>query len=408
MRIAFVNSSRRREGGIETYLQTVIPVLGRLGHEVSLCYELDAPSERETIELPPGAPAWCVSELGVGNTVAALRQWRPDVIYSHNVTNIELESELLKVAPAVFFAHAYYGTCISGSKAFKLPIARPCSRQFGWQCVLQFYPKRCGGLNPVKMLTLYRAQSNRLELLRKYRAVITHSEHLRAEYIRHGIAAERVLLSKFCVEPLRSDALQDSPEAPKRTANSKGTWRLVFAGRMDRLKGGLLLLKALPLVRSAAGRPLKLVFAGDGPERRVWDSAAMKLNSSTHGICAEFAGWLGEAELKALFRNSHLLVVPSIWPEPFGIVGVQAASEGVPAAAFAVGGIPTWLTDGVNGHLAPGNPPTPEGLAGAILKCLTDDEHHLDLCRGAAESANRFTVQAHVAELVRLLEGAAA
>ena len=52
-------------------------------------------------------------------------------------------------------------------------------------------------------------------------------------------------------------------------------------------------------------------------------------------------------------KASRLLVVPSVWPEPFGSVGMAAARCGVPAAAFAVGGIPQWLHDGVNGHLAP-------------------------------------------------------
>ena len=52
---------------------------------------------------------------------------------------------------------------------------------------------------------------------------------------------------------------------------------------------------------------------------------------------------------------SDLLVVPSVWPEPFGSVGPAAAQHGIPAAAFAVGGIPQWLHEGVNGHLADGN-----------------------------------------------------
>ena len=89
------------------------------------------------------------------------------------------------------------------------------------------------------------------------------------------------------------------------------------------------------------------------------------------------------------------------------MVGVQAALEGLPAAAFTVGGIPAWLADGVNGHLAPGDPPTAEGLAQAIIKCLGDSEHYLNLCSGAAKMAGRFTVQEHIAELVRRLESAA-
>src|SRR2546425_533110 len=212
MRIVFVNSSRQREGGVETYLDTVIPALRQAGHEVSLCHEWDLPSGRKAIDLPPDAPAWSVERLGLNGTLAAVRQWRPDVICTQNIANLELERELLKIAPGVFFAHAYYGTCISGSKAFKQPIARPCHRRFGWQCLLHYYPRRCGGLNPVTMLRLYRTQANRLELLKRYRFVITHSEYLQAEYIRHDIPVERVVCIPYCVEPLRSNAAQDSPK----------------------------------------------------------------------------------------------------------------------------------------------------------------------------------------------------
>src|SRR6266436_466510 len=407
MRIVFVNSNRCQEGGVETYLDTVMPALQRAGHEVSLCHEWDLVSERPPIGLPQGSPAWCVARLGLNGTLAAVREWRPDVIYSHNIASVELERELLKIAPAVFFAHAYNGTCISGNKAFKQPIARPCDRRFGWQCLVYFYPRRCGGLNPVTMLKLYRTQANRLELLKRYRALITHSEHMQAEYIRNGIPAERVSCIPYCVEPLRSNGAQDPPKPRKGVPESHASWRLAFAGRMDDLKGGLLLLKALPLVRSAAHRPVHLVFAGDGPQRKTWEAGAARLNRSERDISIEFAGWQGAAELRDLFRASHLLVVPSVWPEPFGMVGVQAGLEGLPAAAFAVGGITKWLTDGVSGHLASGDPPAAEGLARAILKCFRDDEHYLNLCRGAAETAGRFTLQAHVYELIHVLEAAA-
>jgi glycosyltransferase involved in cell wall biosynthesis len=314
-----------------------------------------------------------------------------------------LERELLKIAPAVFFAHAYYGTCVSGSKAFSQPIPRPCSRLFGWQCLLHFYPKRCGGMNPLTMLALYRHQSERLLSLQNYRVVVTHSEYLRTEYIRHGIPAERVFLFPYCVRPLRESVSEDRGKTRIRIDES---WRLVFAGRLENLKGGELLLKALPLVRSASGKPLQLVFAGDGPQRKKWETAAAALTRSQPDIKVDFVGWLADEALGALFHSSHLLVVPSTWPEPFGMVGVEASIEGVPAAAFDVGGIRTWLIDGVSGHLASGNPPTAEGLAGAIVKCLGDDQHYSDLCRGAANNASRFTVQAHLSELIRQFESA--
>jgi glycosyltransferase involved in cell wall biosynthesis len=80
----------------------------------------------------------------------------------------------------------------------------------------------------------------------------------------------------------------------------------------------------------------------------------------------------------------------------------------VPAAAFDVGGISQWLEEGVTGHLAPGDPPTPSGLALAIAKCLADPEHHNELRNGARKMADRFTMERHLPPLIESLERVAA
>ena len=406
MRIIVANCNRRREGGVETYVDTIISALAQEGHDVGFCHEIDRGPERLRICVPDGAVSWCAEELGVERTVAAVREWKPDLIFSHHLVGIELERRLLELAPAVFFAHAYQGTCISGSKTFSAPTPRPCHRRFGWGCFLHFYPRRCGGLNPATTLSLYRMQANRLALIKEYKAVLTNSSHMRAEYIRHGVPADRVTMIYYSVAPIRRLNEYDlSAVRPKMSTRNE--WRLAFAGRMDPLKGGSLLIKAMPLLRSRSPRPLHLTLAGDGPARRDWEATASRVRQSNPDIDIEFTGWLTDEQLGPLFDTSDLFVMPSIWPEPLGIVGVQAAFQGLPAAAFEVGGIPTWLVDGVTGHLAPGDPPTMEGLVDAIMKCLNDDDHYLDLQKGAAAMARRFSVETHVRELLKILEAAA-
>src|ERR1700704_5128403 len=192
MRIAIINWSSRHVGGAETYLSRTIPELARLGHELAFMHEIDTPANREHIALPEGVPAWCVSELGARRALDALREWEPDLIYTHSLMTPSLEAETLKIAPAIFFAHAYYGTCISGAKTFKSPTVRPCDRRFGWKCLLHYYPRRCGGLSPVTMLRMFHLQSRRLELLRQYDAIVTHSTHMRSEYLKHGLPPDKV------------------------------------------------------------------------------------------------------------------------------------------------------------------------------------------------------------------------
>jgi glycosyltransferase involved in cell wall biosynthesis len=82
---------------------------------------------------------------------------------------------------------------------------------------------------------------------------------------------------------------------------------------------------------------------------------------------------------------------------------VEAGAVGLPAVAFAVGGIPDWCEPGVSGELAPGHPPTVRGLSEAIVRALVDPAHHARLREGAWRMASRFSPGAHVDALCALL-----
>ena len=145
------------------------------------------------------------------------------------------------------------------------------------------------------------------------------------------------------------------------------------------------MLDALAPAAASLKRPLKVTFVGDGPERARWEQKSRRIQSENTNLHMEFSGWLDFARVEQLMLDSDLLVVPSTWPEPFGLVGPEAGLHGLPAAAFASGGVPEWLSDGVNGHLAPGDPPSAAGLARAIVKCLREPAELARLSRGARE-----------------------
>ena len=115
-------------------------------------------------------------------------------------------------------------------------------------------------------------------------------------------------------------------------------------------------------------------------------------------LSIHFVGWASRAALHGLIDESDLLAVPSLWPEPFGMIGLEAGRLGVPTAAFDVGGIGDWLQHGVNGMLAPGSSATSEGLAAAISGCL-DPAAYPALSAGAIAAARRFTMDAHLDRL---------
>ena len=396
IRIAVCNWSNRRVGGTEAYLGNVTRYLHHHGFAVSLFHEMDRPVDRELIALPWGTPTWCVETLGRTRAVEALREWRPDVVYTNIIESLDLEAELIGIAPTVFDAHAFYGTCVGGHKCFKFPEPTPCTRTFGWKCLLHYYPRRCGGLSPVTMIQRYRHERTRHALLPRYAAVITHSDFMRAEYIRHGVQPGRAFnvsaglfdnLTSPTLSPGSASAVKEPPPG-SRDAASRPV-QLLFVGRMDLLKGGHYLIRALPRIRASLGRDVALVLAGEGPARAEWERLSRKLVAADSGCRVDFPGWVSGDALDALYAAADLLVVPSLWPEPFGRIGLEAGRHGLPAAAYAVGGIPDWLTDGLNGHLASGSPPSVEGIAEAVTRCLQDPMHHAQLRRGAAVQAEK-------------------
>lgn len=396
MRLAIVTETRAMVGGVETYLERVIAGLADR-HTIAFWSATSDLGDRGTIALPPGVAA--VSTAERPESVMRLRTFAPDVLFMHGLGDPALEAQLLDIAPAVAVQHNYHGTCISGSKTMSWPHVRACDRRFGPACLALYFPRRCGGLNPLTMAQLYAAQTARLATLRRCAAIVTLSGHMREELLRQALPAERVhVIPPFVAgRPVHAD----------EPTSSNAEIRLLFLGRLEPLKGVGRLLDALPLVADALGRRVVLTVVGDGAERRSLEAQARRLEATQPSVSVRFTGWQQGESRDRLLAGSHALVVPSLWPEPFGLVGLEAAVAGVPAVAFDTGGIGDWLKDGVTGCLARAEGARPGALAEAIARCVGDAGEHARLARGAQASATHWTVERHLTSLESVLERAA-
>jgi glycosyltransferase involved in cell wall biosynthesis len=392
-RVAFVNWTRRQAGGVETYVDFLLSAVAATGCQVALWTEQDHPVERDCVTVPEGATEWCAALDDPERSLEALRRWSPSALLVHGVADPVVEARLLAIAPAVFVAHTYTGTCISSRKTLTFPQPRPCDRVFGPACLALFYPRRCGGLHPVTMIRDYRRQTTQLELIRAYSHVLTMSQHMRREYVRHGVAPHRVHALPPYPPSITSLSHVQGASVPNVTT-------LLFVGRIERLKGCRLLIEGLPGVQARLGKPVRLIIAGDGPDRVACERLAARARSSQVEI--EFRGWVDAASRSRLLGAAAALVMPSVWPEPYGLSGLEAIAAGVPVAAFRTGAIPEWLHDGV-GRLAPGDPPTSAGLEDAILGCLT-----LGRFQSIPEEELRQEQARHVAAVCVWLDEAAA
>ena len=85
-------------------------------------------------------------------------------------------------------------------------------------------------------------------------------------------------------------------------------------------------------------RDLPLVLAGTGSARQELTRVA----AGIRGAGIDLPGWVSHPALGALYRRARVLILPCRWQEPFGIVGLEALSLGVPVAAWPSGGVEQW------------------------------------------------------------------
>jgi glycosyltransferase involved in cell wall biosynthesis len=395
MRLLAANWSRRVVGGAERYLQAVLPALAARGHEVALLAERDEPDAALRIDAPGGAVRLLGAELGGDAAAEAARKWRPDLVWVHDLASPATERRLVEDHACALFTHGYHGTCISGTKRHAFPFPQPCTRRLGPACLALYLPRRCGGMDPRTMLREYERQQARRALLPGYRVVVSGSEHMRREFAAHGVASDRLVVAPMPPTDLTPDP---APPAPREPAD-----RLLYLGRLTALKGVAQLLHEIPLAERRLGRPLGLDVAGDGPEEdRLRESARQR------GVAAVFHGWVAPERRLELLRQADLLVMPSLWPEPFGLAGIEAACVGLPTAAYRMGAIPEWLEPGVTGELAEGDFPARGALAEAIAAALATPQHLQRLRVGAWERVRERSMERHVAALEAAFRTAAA
>jgi glycosyltransferase involved in cell wall biosynthesis len=103
----------------------------------------------------------------------------------------------------------------------------------------------------------------------------------------------------------------------------------------------------------------------------------------------KFHGTISFADLLALYQQSHLLVLPSIWNESYGMPVAEAMACGVPVLASKCGGVPELLEEGVSGELvARGDL---EGLLGALRELTGNRARLADMARAARRRADWLT-----------------
>jgi glycosyltransferase involved in cell wall biosynthesis len=188
------------------------------------------------------------------------------------------------------------------------------------------------------------------------------------------------------------------PESPLDV--SKKT--VLYAGRLEKIKGVQYLIRAFSNV-VLKYPDAKLVIAGSGPYVQALENLVKSEKLSEQ---VQFVGHRTREELHSLYRESSIVCVPSLWPEPFGKVGLEAMSVGRPVIASDVGGISEWLIDGTTGFLVP--PKDESALTEKILILFSDEELLRKMSKRAVVRAQDFSIETYATRVVALYEDAIA
>ena len=382
MRILVANDGVGTAGGVQQYLEAVVPGLQARGHELRVLHTGVASTAAAAGALS-GVPQIGAAVLGIDEAIAEAIDWNPDLAFSHNMQNLDLEQRLIESVPVVKFMHGYFGTCLSGLKTHGFPKVSGCDRTYGSACLALYYPRRCGPLAPAVAFRQWRWMERQRTLLPRYHRIVVASEHMRDEYVRSGGDPSRVitnpLFASKTVEPACASVAEDASVA--------------FMGRMTTLKGGDLLIRSVHHATRVLKRAVRVTMIGDGPQRSEWESLANSL-----GVASAFTGWVDGDDRWSLLQSASVIAIPSVWPEPFGLVGLEAGVLGIPAIAVDTGGIHEWLRPGVNGVLVAA-PASSSSFGDALVRVLSDRPALERLRTGARRVAGEMTLEHHLDRL---------
>jgi glycogen(starch) synthase len=192
----------------------------------------------------------------------------------------------------------------------------------------------------------------------------------------------RVVLNGIDTDRVMPSPLPDGPP------------RVLLIGRCVEEKGFDVALRAC----ARLGDDAQVLLVGDGVERAGLVDLAAEL-----GVHLEAPGALGVADVGAAYARASVVAVPSRYPEPFGLVAVEAGLAARPVVASAVGGLPEVVDDGVTGLLvAPDDPAALADALDAVLRNRAFAQRLADA--GHRQAVARFSMARHTTELERIYE----
>lgn len=330
MKILLVARAWGYEGGVEQYFINLVKALSQFGHKsviMHACKTANLPEEHIPLSaeyLIPSLEEFPNSDniKDSEKVLKIIEDENVDIVYTAEIKNYVVLRAMIAHKPTIARFHGSVTTCIRhGVKTFYLS-RRICNHKLGLWCYLHgcFLSKQIGG--GVSRLSSVIEGKRRLEAFRQVEKILVACHCQKNEFLSHGFKDQQVIVLPHNPAEI--------PEIEEREMSYDDN-TVLFVGRIDRYKGVDILLKALAFVQ----HDFNAWIIGEGPYLEKCKHLCKKLNLQDK---VKFLGWVPNDKLRDFYLKATLVVVPSIWPEPFATVGMEAMASARPVVAFDVGG----------------------------------------------------------------------
>ena len=390
MKVLHLNEYYAVVGGLEQYLLALCDACEAAGHCTAIVYCTATGREPQKADRPafhiPGlaGPAPSSSEARE-QFAAVLSSEKPDVVVVHQILDPQTVQVAANYGPTIRFSHAFKMICPGGRRMWNRS-QQLCTRPVGLACQAVAYLERCMPRDPRLGIPLIDKTRRLAAIHREGSEVIVASGFMRDMMLLNGFSPEHVhVVPYFTVVPDR-----------KSPAGEPTPGRLFCAARLTPEKGVDQLLRALAHLPPR----VTLTVAGEGAGRPELERLAGELGLRERVL---FAGWLSRDAVATALYDAEVVVVPSLWPEPFGIVGIEAMAHERPVVAYDVGGVREWLIPDQTGLLVERGDIT--GLARAVQVLLDQPERGRALGQqGRHIAQSRFSPARHLQDFLAVAE----
>ena len=321
-----------------------------------------------------------------------LEQFDPDIIFIWGMWNLP------NSLPA--FAEATYPHKVVYRFATYWPTL-PSQHEFYWRTPGRNWysrlPKQVLGHIALAMLTKQAPQAPLT-----FRHAICVSAAVRNVLVEAGVPVSqaRVIRTGLDLKHYLNSGEQHSPHHEDQNLN------LLYAGRIYPEKGIDTVIRAMiKLLYSQGKLDIRLSLAGSG-SIEYENHLRQLVNQAGLTDYVSFLGWVEPEEIPELLRKFDVLLLPSIWPEPFSRAILEGMISGLVVVATRTGGTPEIIVDGENGLLF--TPNDPEDLAKKIAHLVDDPESLKQIgYAGRQTILERFTMTKMMDEIESYLQDVA-